>query len=95
VTQPQTHMPVPHQLPRNGLGDASFVLALASLLLVRFLAPVVFLTALTGVVLGLGGVQRLSDHTASNKALTWIGIGLNLAAIVIAIVIVWKYDLTD
>ncbi len=94
MTQTQTHMPAPHQFPRNGLGDASFVLGLASLLL-SWVPLLGMLAALTGVVLGLGGVQRLSDHTANNKALTLIGIGLNLAAIVIGIVVLWKLDLTD
>ncbi len=88
MTQPQTHMPAPHQLPRNGAGDASFVVGLLSLLLsmLAFLALVAILAAPIGVVLGLVGVQRLSDHTANNKAITGIGIGLNLAAIVLSCV---------
>ena len=48
--------------------------------------------------MGLGNLQRLSHHTASNKALTWIGIGLNLAAIVVGIVltvVIWHPNATS
>jgi hypothetical protein len=57
VTQPQMHMPAPHQLPRNGRGDASFALGLASL--PSSWVPLLGLVAaLTGVVLGLAGARQ-------------------------------------
>ena len=57
MTQPQMHMPAPHQLPRNGLGDASFVLGLVPFLL-SMVTLVAFPAALIGVVLGLAGARQ-------------------------------------
>jgi hypothetical protein len=90
MTQPQIYMPMPQQVEHNGLGIASFVLGLVSfvLSLVPFGVLIAFPAALTGIGLGLGNLPRLNHHTANNKVLTWIGIGLNGLAIVIGVVFV-------
>jgi hypothetical protein len=89
MTQPQISLPAPQHTTHNNLGTASLVLGLVSfaLSLAPFGILLSFPTGLTGIAAGLGNLQRLSHHTASNKALTWIGIALNLAAIVIGIVL--------
>jgi len=69
------------QGPRNGLGTASFVLGIIATVLsiVPFLNIIVLVPAgLTGLGVGIGGVYRLSHGTATNKALTWIGVGLSI-----------------
>jgi hypothetical protein len=100
MTQPQMYLPAPHRTEQNGLGTASFVLGLVSfaLSLAPFGILLAFPAGLIGVGVGLGNQQRLSRHTASNKTLTWIGIGLNLAAIVIGIVLtaaIWHVNATS
>jgi hypothetical protein len=100
MTQPQMYLPLPQHTAHNGLGTASFVLGLMSFALsfAPFGILLAFPAGLIGVGVGLGNLQRLSRHTASNKALTWIGIGLNLAAIVIGIVltaVIWHANATS
>ena len=100
MTQPQMYLQVRQNTGNNGLGTASFALGLVSLALslVPFGILLGFPAGLTGIGVGLGNLQRLSHHTASNKALTWIGIGLNLAAIVVGIVltaVVWHPNATS
>ena len=96
MTQPQMYLPATqHTTHNNSLGTASFVLGLVSfaLSLAPFGILLTFPAGLTGIAAGLGNLQRLNCHTASNKALTWIGIGLNLAAIVVGIVltvVIWR-----
>jgi hypothetical protein len=89
MTHPQVYLPAPQHTTHNSLGNASFGWGLVSfaLSLAPFGILLAFPAGLTGISAGLGNLQRLSRHTASNKALTWIGIGLNLAAIVIGIVL--------
>jgi hypothetical protein len=100
MTQPQMYLPLPRDTAHNGLGTASFVLGLMSfaLSLAPFGILLAFPAGLTGIGVGLGNLQRLSRHTASNKALTWIGIGLNVAAIVTGIVltvVIWHANATS
>ena len=96
--QPQMYM-VPHA-GHNALGTASFVLGIMTAVLsfVPFGILIAMPTGLAGRGLGLGNLPRLNHHTASNKALTWIGIGLSLVGIVIGIVLtaaVWHGNATS
>ena len=75
---------------KNGLGTASFVLGIVGMAfsLIPFAGMFLALpVAFTGLGVGLGGVYRLFKGRSDNKALTWIGVGLSLLAIVLSIVI--------
>jgi hypothetical protein len=100
MTHPQVYLPAPQHTTHNSLGNASFGWGLVSfaLSLAPFGILLAFPAGLTGIGVGLGNLQRLSRHTASNKALTWIGIGLNVAAIVTGIVltvVIWHANATS
>ena len=100
MTQPQMYLPAAQHTTHNSLGTASFVWGLVSfaLSLAPFGILLAFPAGLIGIAAGLGNLPRLSRHTASNKALTWIGIGLNLAAIVVGIVltaVIWHGNATS
>ena len=43
--------------------------------------------ALVGLGVGLGGVHRVFEDQSTNKALTWIRVGLSLLAIVLVIIV--------
>ena len=78
------------QAPKNGLGNASFVLGIIAI--VFSCIPIVGLfvalpCALVGLGVGLGGVHHVFKNQSTNKVLTWIGVGLSLLAIVLLIIV--------
>ena len=91
--QPNYGIPQPQlqpQAPKNGLGNASFVLGIIAAVFscIPIAGLIVGLPcALVGLGVGLGGVHRIFKNQSTNKVLTWIGVGLSLLAIVLAIIV--------
>ena|GEM_PF-3572561 len=80
--------PVPVPQPRNGLGIAALVLGLVGLLfgLIPLTGFVAIVLGVIGLVLGLVGLGRVRKHIATNRVLSWFGVGTSLAAVVLGIV---------
>ncbi len=89
-TNPTTPQPTVVAVPKNGLGNASFVLGIVGLAFSVVPFAGIFIAvpvALTGLGTGLGGVHRLFKNKADNKVLTWIGVGLSLLTLPLAIIL--------
>jgi hypothetical protein len=80
--------PVPQPQPKNGLGVAALVLGIVGLLfgLIPFTGFVAIILGTIGLVLGLVGLGRVRKHLATNRVLTWFGVGTSLGAIVLGII---------
>jgi cytochrome oxidase assembly protein ShyY1 len=93
IQQPNYGIPQPQlqpQAPKNGLGNASFVLGIIATVFswIPIAGFIVGLPcALVGLGVGLGGVHLIFKNQSTNKVLTWIGVGLSLLAIVLVIIV--------
>ena len=77
--------PLPYAPPKqNGLGIASLVLGIASFFCYVLSIPV----AITGLALGIANLRRLRDGRADNKTMTWWGIWLSIAALVLSVIVI-------
>ena len=75
------------QSEKNGLGTASLVLGILGTVfgLVPFVGWVALPLSAVGLGLGLGNLPRLQKNVATNKGVTWVGIGLSVLGIVLSI----------